>query len=263
MGNMSYYAPNVVKFKGDTGRVIIGNFASVAPDADFYVGGLHRVEWVSLYGLRAMLELPGAYEDGFTHGRGDIVVGSDTWITNGCTVMSGVTIGDGAVVGTKAVVAKDVRPVRDRRRQPGEGDRPALQRRAGRGAAADQVVGLADGARQGARRRALQPRHRRLHRARSIPGRSRGADGAPASPSSSSTTTARRLLPDCLAALAAQTLAPDEIVVADNGSRDGSLALLRAHHPERARARARPQPRLRRRRQPRRARARRRPGSAS
>jgi GT2 family glycosyltransferase len=39
-----------------------------------------------------------------------------------------------------------------------------------------------------------------------------------------------RLLPDCLAALAAQTLAPGEIVVADNGSRDGSLALLRTHH---------------------------------
>jgi len=41
-----------------------------------------------------------------------------------------------------------------------------------------------------------------------------------------------RLLPACLAALGAQTLAPDEIVVADNGSRDGSLALLRAHHPD-------------------------------
>jgi acetyltransferase-like isoleucine patch superfamily enzyme len=110
MGNMSYYAPKIVKYKGDTGRVIVGNFASVAYDAEFYVGGLHRTEWVSLYGLRAMLELPGAHEDGFTHGRGDIVVGSDTWVTNGCTVMSGVTIGDGAVVGTKAVVAKDVRP---------------------------------------------------------------------------------------------------------------------------------------------------------
>jgi acetyltransferase-like isoleucine patch superfamily enzyme len=110
LGTMSYYAPNVVKYTGDSGRVIIGNFASVAPDADFYVGGLHRTEWVSQYGLRAMLDLPGAHEDGFTHGRGDIVVGSDTWVTNGCTVMSGVTIGDGAVVGTKAVVAKDVRP---------------------------------------------------------------------------------------------------------------------------------------------------------
>jgi GT2 family glycosyltransferase len=41
-----------------------------------------------------------------------------------------------------------------------------------------------------------------------------------------------RLLPDCLAALRAQTLAPDEIVVADNGSQDGSLGLLRAHHPD-------------------------------
>lgn len=40
-----------------------------------------------------------------------------------------------------------------------------------------------------------------------------------------------RLLPDCLGALASQTIAPDEIVVADNGSRDGSLALLRARHP--------------------------------
>lgn len=39
------------------------------------------------------------------------------------------------------------------------------------------------------------------------------------------------LLPDCLAALAAQTLAPEEIVVVDNGSRDGSLALVRSGHP--------------------------------
>jgi GT2 family glycosyltransferase len=40
-----------------------------------------------------------------------------------------------------------------------------------------------------------------------------------------------RLLPECLAALDRQTLAPQQILVADNGSRDGSRALLRAHHP--------------------------------
>ena len=165
MGNMSYYAPNVVKYEGDTGRVIIGNFASVAPDADFYVGGMHRTEWVSQYGLRAMLGLPGAGEDGFTHGRGDIVVGSDTWVTNGCTVMSGVTIGDGAVVGTKAVVAKDVRPyaivvgnpAREIRRRFSDEQVDALLR--------ITVVGLADGEGQGAHRCSLQPGHRRVHRA--------------------------------------------------------------------------------------------------
>ncbi len=108
MGRESYAAPRVMKFKGDTGRVIIGNFASIAPDSEMYVGGLHRTEWVSQYGLRAMLDLPGAYEDGFPYGRGDIHIGHDTWVTNRTTILSGVTVGNGAVVGTGAVVTKDV-----------------------------------------------------------------------------------------------------------------------------------------------------------
>jgi acetyltransferase-like isoleucine patch superfamily enzyme len=110
MGRESYYAPTVRKFTGDTGRVIIGNFASVAHDAIFYSGGLHRTEWVSQYNLRAMLGLPGAYEDGFPYGNGDIHVGHDTWITRGVVVVSGVTIGTGAVVATQSVVTRDVPP---------------------------------------------------------------------------------------------------------------------------------------------------------
>ncbi len=39
------------------------------------------------------------------------------------------------------------------------------------------------------------------------------------------------LLPSCLGALASQTRPPAEIVVADNGSTDGSLPLLAARHP--------------------------------
>ena len=66
--------------------MFIGNFASVAHDAVFYSGGLHRTEWVSQYGLRAMLDLPGAYEDGFPYGNGDIHVGHDTWITRGVVI---------------------------------------------------------------------------------------------------------------------------------------------------------------------------------
>ncbi len=37
----------------------------------------------------------------------------------------------------------------------------------------------------------------------------------------------RRWLPDCLESIAAQTLAPAEVIVVDNGSTDGSLELLR------------------------------------
>jgi acetyltransferase-like isoleucine patch superfamily enzyme len=110
MGRESYFAPTVHKFKGDTGRVIVGDFASVAANTECYCGGMHRTEWVSQYGLRAMLDLPGAYEDGFPHGRGDIHIGPDTWLPHGSVIMSGVTIGPGAVVAARSVVTKDVAP---------------------------------------------------------------------------------------------------------------------------------------------------------
>jgi acetyltransferase-like isoleucine patch superfamily enzyme len=110
MGDYSYYAPTVHVFAGDTSVVRIGKFSSVAADSHFFVGGAHRTDWVTSFGLRAVFDLPGAYEDGTPASRGDIVVGNDCWIALEAVVLSGVTIGDGAVVATRAVVTKDVRP---------------------------------------------------------------------------------------------------------------------------------------------------------
>lgn len=110
MGDYSYRAPRIRVFAGDTARVRIGRYTSVAEDVEVFVGGAHRTDWVSMYGIRAVFDLPGAYEDGTPTSNGDVEIGSDCWLARGATILSGVRIGDGAVVATHAVVTKDVRP---------------------------------------------------------------------------------------------------------------------------------------------------------
>lgn len=111
IGAYSYGAPTLRLYRGDSATVRIGRYTAIAPDGVvFYPGGAHRTDWVTSYGLRAVFDLPGAYEDGTPTSRGDIVVGSDCWIASDVVVTSGVTVGDGAVLATRAVVTKDVRP---------------------------------------------------------------------------------------------------------------------------------------------------------
>jgi acetyltransferase-like isoleucine patch superfamily enzyme len=110
MGRHSYGDPRVATFPGDTAHVRVGAFTSIGPDVILMDGGDHRTDWVSTFPFRAVLGLPGAYEDGQPSTRGDIEIGNDVWIGRGARVRSGVTIGDGAVVGGYAVVTRDVRP---------------------------------------------------------------------------------------------------------------------------------------------------------
>jgi acetyltransferase-like isoleucine patch superfamily enzyme len=110
MGEQSYFAPTVRKYKGDTNRAIIGKWCSVAADSTFYVGGMHPTHWITTYGIREMFDLPGAFGDEMPLSHGDIVVGNDCWICERSTILSGIRIGNGAVVATEAVVTKDVEP---------------------------------------------------------------------------------------------------------------------------------------------------------
>ncbi len=110
MGRESYVPPVVHWFKGDTGRIVVDNFVSIARGVEVYCGGMHRTDWVSQYPIRGMLGMPGAYEDGSVHGRGDIHIGGDAWLARGAVVMSGVTIGPGAVIAARALVTRDVAP---------------------------------------------------------------------------------------------------------------------------------------------------------
>ena len=110
IGRHTYGTPRIVMYRGDTGRVRIGAFCSIAEDVEIYLGGNHRHDWVSSFPFRTRFALPGAYEDGHPATKGDVVIGNDVWLGRGSTIFSGVTIGNGAVVGARAVVTKDVRP---------------------------------------------------------------------------------------------------------------------------------------------------------
>lgn len=108
MGRHAYGVPRVHTYRGTSARLTIGNFVSMADEIHILLGGNHRLDWVSTYPLRAMLGLPGAYEDGAATGKGDTVIGNDVWIGHGVTILSGVTIGNGAAIAARAVVTKDV-----------------------------------------------------------------------------------------------------------------------------------------------------------
>ena len=109
-GAFSYGGASVRYHEGDTAVVRVGAYCAIANDVVFIPGGNHRIDWVSSFPFRAVLELPDAYRDGHPASAGDISIGNDVWIGYGATILSGVTIGDGAVVGARTVVASSVRP---------------------------------------------------------------------------------------------------------------------------------------------------------
>jgi len=110
LGRGTYGKPSVRWYEGDSGRVRIGSFCSLADDVVITIGGNHSLDWPSTYPFRARRNLPGAFGDGHPVAETDIEIGSDVWIGRGARILAGVRIGHGAVVGAYAVVAKDVRP---------------------------------------------------------------------------------------------------------------------------------------------------------
>lgn len=110
VGAHTYGRPRVLLYPGDTGRVAVGTYCSIANDVEFIPGGIHPTDWVSTYPHRIRQGLPGAFTDGCPSSKGDILVGHDVWIGAGAKILSGVRIGHGSVVGAYAVVARDVRP---------------------------------------------------------------------------------------------------------------------------------------------------------
>lgn len=94
---------------GEGAMLRIGAFCSFAGGVRVFLGGEHRVDWVTTFPFSDLW--PAARgTPGHPHTRGDVIIGNDVWVGTEALIMSGVRIGDGAVIGARAVVTKDVPP---------------------------------------------------------------------------------------------------------------------------------------------------------
>ncbi len=111
IGEHTYGWPEIM-FANSGSRLVIGKFCSISKEVKIFLGGNHRMDWVSMYPFKDMQSVftNGAGVTGHPASNGDVVIGNDVWIGYGATILSGITIGDGAVIGANAHVIKDVEP---------------------------------------------------------------------------------------------------------------------------------------------------------
>lgn len=97
---------------GEGASLTIGQFCSISSNVTIFLGGNHRVDWVSTFPFGHIFhdELGSETIPGHPSTNGNVVIGNDVWIGHGVTIMSGVNIGDGAVVAANTHVIKDVKP---------------------------------------------------------------------------------------------------------------------------------------------------------
>lgn len=108
VGKMSYGALNIQSlFEQDGEKLIIGNYVSIAPGAQFLLGVNHQTETLSTFPLFSRLVKP-SNRDALV--KGPLVIEDEVWIGTNAIILSGITIGKGAIVAAGAVVTKDVPP---------------------------------------------------------------------------------------------------------------------------------------------------------
>lgn len=108
VGIGSYGLP-IVHDWDEGGSLEIGAYCSIASGVQIFLGGNHRVDWVTTFPFPAMIDEAGQVKN-YGVSRGNVVIGSDVWLCSGCMILSGVKIGHGAVIAAGAVVSRDVEP---------------------------------------------------------------------------------------------------------------------------------------------------------
>ncbi|MBY0013628.1 CatB-related O-acetyltransferase [Paenibacillus typhae] len=102
IGNYTYGDLNITAFNSD-GKLMIGNFCSIAGNVQFLLCGEHNYKTMSTYPFKSqMLKQKEAFS------KGDIIIEDDVWIGQSSIIMSGITIGKGAVIAAGSIVSKNV-----------------------------------------------------------------------------------------------------------------------------------------------------------
>lgn len=109
-GRYTYGTENItVHWENSGAKLEIGSFCQIAFNLNVYLGGGHRVDWITTYpfgGINREI-FPCAVPKGHPKTNGDVIIGNDVWIANNVTIMSGVTIGHGCVIANNSHVVKD------------------------------------------------------------------------------------------------------------------------------------------------------------
>jgi len=108
IGKWTYGQPTV-KSWGEGSTLRVGKFCSIAEDVIIFLGGEHRVDWITTYPF-SHLWPQGKGFSGHPRSKGDVSIGNDVWIGHGAVILSGVTIGHGAVIGACSVLSSNVGP---------------------------------------------------------------------------------------------------------------------------------------------------------
>jgi acetyltransferase-like isoleucine patch superfamily enzyme len=109
IGDHTYGHPTALLW-GEPSRLFIGKYCSIGGKVSIFLGGNHRVDWVSTYPFS---KLPRVWPEargikGHPQSNGDVRIGNDVWIGMGASILSGVKVGDGAVIGAYSLVTRDV-----------------------------------------------------------------------------------------------------------------------------------------------------------
>lgn len=109
IGRASYGLP-IVHDNHEGTTLKIGAYCSIASNVQIFLGGQHRIDWVSSYPFPFFFQMEAGFKKTAGGSRGDVIIGSDVWLCANCIILSGVTIGHGAVIANGAIISRDVEP---------------------------------------------------------------------------------------------------------------------------------------------------------